>query len=43
MNKIEKINLESAANTPIIKDLKPLLNALSIKQLKYTGDPFFCK
>lgn len=41
MNKIEKINLESAANTPIIKDLKALLNSLSIQQLKYTGDLFF--
>ncbi len=34
----EKFNLENAANTPIIKDLKKLLTALTIRDLKYIGD-----
>ena len=36
----EKFNLENAADTPIIKDLKGLLNALVIKDLKHIGELF---
>ncbi len=34
----EKFNLENAANTPIIKDLKELLKTLTVKDLKNIGD-----
>lgn len=36
----ERFNLENAANTPIIKDLKALLNALTVKDLRHIGDLF---
>ena len=34
----EKFNLENAANTPIIKDLKRLLETLTVKDLKNIGN-----
>ncbi len=34
----EKFNLENAANTPIIKDLKGLLETLTVKDLKNIGN-----
>lgn len=40
MRNNEKINLENAANTPIIKDLKSLLNTLTVEELKYIGKLF---
>lgn len=40
MSTEEKINLEYAANTPIIKDLKALLNELTVKDLKHIGELF---
>ena len=40
MSTMEQMNLENAANTPIIKDLKGLLNALTLKDLKHIGDFF---
>ena len=40
MNEIEKFNLENAANTPIIKDLKELLNTLTLEDLKHIGSLF---
>lgn len=36
MNSIEKNNLNNAANTVIVRDLKGLLNCLSVKDLRYT-------
>lgn len=36
----ERLNLEMAANMPIEKDLKKLLNLLSIKDLKHIGELF---
>ena len=33
----EKFNLENAANTPIVKDLKGLLDTLSVSDLKHIG------
>jgi hypothetical protein len=35
-----QINLQNAANTPIIKDLKGLLNTLVVKDLRYIGGLF---
>lgn len=40
MSTMEQMNLENAANTPIIKNLKELLNALTLKDLKHMGDLF---
>ncbi len=39
--KEEMFNLENAANTPVIKDLKGLLECLTISDLKRIGDLFF--
>ncbi len=36
----EQFNLQNAANTPIVKDLKGLLNALVVKDLKHIGELF---
>ena len=36
----EQINLQYAANTPIIKDLRALLNTLVVKDLKHIGELF---
>lgn len=36
MNSIEKNNLNNAANTVIVRELKGLLNCLSVKDLRYT-------
>jgi hypothetical protein len=35
-----QINLQNAADTPIIKDLKGLLNTLGVKDLRHIGDLF---
>lgn len=43
MNEIEKFNLENAANTSIIKDLKELLNTLTLEDLKHIGDLFLVR
>ena len=40
VNPKEQFNLENAANTPIVKDLKGLLNALTVKDLRHIGDLF---
>ena len=40
MTSEEKLNLQNAANTPIVKDLKGLLNALVVKDLKHIGELF---
>ena len=37
MTKEEKFNLENAANTPIVKDLKGLLETLNVSDLKHIG------
>lgn len=36
----EQVNLQYAANTPIIKDLRALLNTLVVKDLKHIGELF---
>ena len=41
MSSEEQFNLQNAANTPIVKDLKGLLNALVVKDLKHIGELFF--
>ncbi len=41
MSREEAQNLENAADTPIIKDLKALLTALTIRDLKNIGDLLF--
>lgn len=41
MSTEEQINLQNAANTPIVKDLKGLLNALVVKDLKHIGELFY--
>ena len=40
MSSEEQFNLQNAANTPIVKDLKGLLNALVVKDLKHIGELF---
>lgn len=40
MKEVEKFNLENAANTPIVKDLRGLLETLVVKDLKNIGDLF---
>ena len=40
MKEVEKFNLENAANTPIVKDLRGLLDTLVVKDLKNIGDLF---
>ena len=40
MKEVEKFNLENAANTPIVKDLRWLLDTLAIKDLKNIGNLF---
>lgn len=40
MSSEERFNLENAADTPIIKDLRELLNTLIVKDLKHIGDLF---
>ncbi len=40
MSTDEQINLQNAANTPIIKDLKEILKTLTIKDLRHIGDLF---
>ena len=40
MKNIEIINLENAANTPIVKDLRGLLNSLVVKDLRFICDLF---
>lgn len=40
MSSEEQFNLLNAANTPIVKDLRGLLNALTVKDLKHIGELF---
>lgn len=40
MKEVEKFNLENAANTPIVKDLKWLLDTLVVNDLKNIGNLF---
>lgn len=40
MSSEEQINLQNAANTPIVKDLRELLNVLVVKDLKHIGELF---
>lgn len=40
MSSEEQFNLQNAANTPIVKDLKGLLNALVVKDLRHIGELF---
>ena len=40
MSSEEQFNLQNAANTPIVKDLRELLNALVVKDLKHVGELF---
>ena len=40
MSTEEQFNLQNAANTPIIKNLKELLDALTVKDLKHIGELF---
>lgn len=36
----EQVNLQNAANIPIVKNLKELLDALKVKDLKHIGELF---
>ena len=40
MKEVEKFNLENAANTPIVKDLRGLLDTLVVSDLKNIGNLF---
>lgn len=40
MSSEEQFNLQNAANTPIVKDLKGLLNVLVVKDLRHIGELF---
>ena len=40
MSSEEQLNLQNATNIPIVKDLKELLNALAVKDLKHIGELF---